>query len=103
MEPDMFVSYELDLRGKQFEPVSLDAELRAAIGDAAYRGLSTYGYHKPVTVYIWGQPSDELAALIESVGAAHVGLGGTVELPPPPLPYVPSDPLLEPKRKSKKG
>lgn len=101
MEADEFVSYELNLQGKRFEPVALNAELKAAIGEDAYRGLSTFGYHKPVKVYIWGQPTDELAAVIEEVGAAHVGLGGSVELPPAPEPYTPPDMPFPAKRKKK--
>lgn len=91
MEADMFISYELDLKGKRFEPVALDAELRATIGEDVYRGLSTYGVHKPVTVYVWGQATDELAAIIEAVGEAHVGTGDPIVIQPDAPADVPVD------------
>ena len=75
------VSYELNLKRRKFNPVALDAELRATLGNDIYAGLSTYGHDRPVTVFIQATPTDELAALIEAVGAEHIKDKPETDLP----------------------
>ena len=55
--------------GKPFEPVSLDAQLRAAIGEN-FLGLSTYGQGRPVSVFVAGMV-EGLQEAIEEVATAH--------------------------------
>lgn len=74
-------TFSLDLKNRQFNPIALDAELRASLGDEIYDGLSTYGWHKPVSVFIQAEPTDELAALIEAVGAEHIKDKPETDLP----------------------
>jgi len=62
------VEYKLTIPA--YVPETLDAELRAALGDR-YAGMSGYGVEQPVSVWLVDVPDNPTKNRIEAVGRAH--------------------------------